>query len=236
MALVALVVIFFLPAAGPAGAGPKDPPAVKAQKAAAIKVLEQEIRMLRAQETMGLKTLDARYNFITRYLAPHEVHQQMEAVALVLHNVHETLTIGNFDYGGNRKAALASVEVAEHHVRNALRINTFEERALAAKQLQVAHVDLNKAVEYSLKKYGLGTGKETGEAETRATANRQLADSDQKIEFTYFLLTAVNHEITDFQVEKRNLLAQRELDKKVMRQQVALQIKQLEGQIKALRK
>ena len=213
--------------------------AEKKTKEMLIKELEEEKKVLHLQEKATLHNLDARADYIIKYLDPKLVGQQMEATAKLVREVHDVISVGEFDYGGHRGAAQKSLDLAEHHLHEAIKFNSHEQRKLAAEHLIVAHRDVNKALVYSVEKYGLGTNtavKSPTEPETRAAANRQLSVALPNIEFTYHLLAATDHEITDYNKEKRTILSNRDGAKKQVKEQVALQIKGIDAEIKALRK
>jgi len=230
--LLSLLVLVVLPAS-PAVA---QKGLTKKEKEAKIKALEGLIHQMHEQEKATQKQIDHRYDHIIRNLDPKEIHHQMEEAVKVLRHVHEVITTGDFDYGGHRHAAQESTKAAEHQLEKALKHDTAEERAKASKDLLAAHTDINKALRYSVEKYGLGTGRETGEPESRAAANRQLTESIAKIELAHHLLAAVGREITDYKQEKHDLLKQRDAEKKMVHEQYAANVKPLAEEIKALKK
>lgn len=183
LALGTLIATLLLPAEGQTGAPPNKKAkeeAIKKQKAATIKVLEEQIRQLRHNEFESMKHIDGRYDYIIRNFSPGEIHRQLEESVHVLHDAYEILGDRNYDYGGHRVAAQESVKAAENHLGQVLKHNTPEERGLAAKDLEVAHEDIKKALVYSVKKYGIdqvSPGNTANEKESRATANWHLRES-----------------------------------------------------------
>jgi hypothetical protein len=213
--------------------------AAKKTKEVMIKELEAEKHTLHEMEKTQLHMLDVRAEEIIKYLDPKEIHRQMEEAARVVRHTHEIISIGAFDYGGNRAASQHSLEAAEHHIHEAIKHNTHVERAKAAEHLLVAHTDVNKALVFSIKKYGLGPVvaiQPKNEPESRAAANRQLYEALPRIEFAHHLLAATDHEIKDWNLEKIQVHKNRDLAKQKLREQTALQIKQIDAQIKALKK
>jgi hypothetical protein len=212
----------------------------KKTKEVMIKELEEQKHQLHEQEKTALKTLDARYDYIIKNLDPKEIHRQLVEGAKLVHRVHEVIGIGDFDYGGHRHAAQKSLEAAEGHIHAMIaHDDTIEQRKKTAEGLLEAHTNVKKAVAFSVEKYGLGVGvgvKQANEPEPRAAANRQLVEELPKIELTYHLVAAVDHEIKDYQVEKKELSKKRDDAKHQVREQTSTQIKQIEGQIKALKK
>ena len=193
---------------------------------------EKRIRgRLEREEKEVLRHIDERFHHIIHHLEPREVHHQMEEALKTLRHVHEIVSIGNFDYGGHRKAAQDSIKAAEHQLRWALDHDTYEERAKAARDLHAAHRDLERALAYSGNRYGFGNGKPGGEPETRAAANRQLADAMPVIENTHHLLMAVDHEIKDYEHEKRELLKKRDEIKRKVHEEFHAQIHNLSKEI-----
>jgi hypothetical protein len=161
----------------------------------------------------------------------------MEEGVKILKHVHEVISIGDFDYGSHRREAQGSVSAAKEHLEEALKHDTPEQRGKAAEHLEAAHVNVKKALAFSIEKYGLNdVKKEGGEPETRAAANRQLVEELPKIEFTYHLLRAVDHEIKDYKQEKKDQLKKRDEAKHQLKEQVAAQVKPIDEQIKALKK
>ncbi|HJT75945.1 MAG TPA: hypothetical protein VJ739_01985 [Gemmataceae bacterium] len=220
--------------AGPAFA---DKGADKKAKQAQIKQLEGQIHQAKEQEKAALKAIDQRYERLIRSMEPKAVHQQLGEALQVVRQAHGVISVGDFDYGGHRGAAQHSLKAAEHQLDRALHHDTAAERARAAHDLEAAHEDVSKALAYSLRKYGLGNGrKDGGEPETRAAANRQLQESVSKMEFAHHLLAAVDHEIKDYKEEKKALRHKRDAEKRTAKEQHAAQVKQLEQQIRALKK
>ncbi len=226
-----------------ANAQPKPNPhqnaEVKKTKEVLIKELEVAKKALHVQETAVLKNLDARAEFIIKYFDPKLLPQQLEVAVTLVKEAREVISVGDFDYGGNRGVAQKSLDAAEHHLKETVVHNTHEQRKLAAEHLLVAHTDVNKALKYSVEKYGLGsnTAKQpVGEPESRAAANRQLAAALPNIEFTYHLLAAMDHEIKDYNLEKKVILKSRDEAKKIVKAEIALKIKEIDAEIKVLRK
>jgi len=240
-ALLALSFVFLF--GGLANAQPKPNPqqkeAVKKTKEVLIKELEEAKKVLHVQETAALKNLDARAEYIIKYLDPKALPAQLETSITLVKETHDVISIGEFDYGGNRHAAQKSLDAALHHLKETVVHNTHEQRKLAAEHLLAAHTDVKKALVYSVEKYGLGVAtatKPTTEPESRAAANRQLTAALPNIELTYYLLAAMDHEIKDFNAEKKIIHKNRDEAKKVVKAEVAVKIKEIDAEIKALRK
>jgi hypothetical protein len=229
-ALLALAAVIAGPALAEKG-GEK-----KKAKEVEIKALEEQIHQLREQEKAALKGLDEHYDLIIRSIEPKEVHGQLASILVVLQNVHQIISIGDFDYGGNRHAAQESVKHAEQHVEAALKHDTPDERHDTAESLQHAFVDVEKALTFSIEKYGTGAGKDKGEPESRAAANAQLAAELPKIKLAYQILSAVDHEIKDFKEERHILREKRDAEKHELKEQIGAKVKGLEEEIKALKK
>jgi DNA repair exonuclease SbcCD ATPase subunit len=194
---------------------------------------EKDLRArLEREEKEAMKRIDERFHHIIHNLEPKQVRHQLEEILGTLRRVHEIISEGNFDYGGNRHAAQVSIAAAEHQIKHALAHDTHEERAKAFRDMQAAHRDIEKALAYSLQKYGLGNGKgDKGEPETRAAANRQLVEALTAIDNTEHLLGAVDHEIKDYEQEKRALLAKKEEVKKKVHAEFEAKIKQLSEEV-----
>ena len=155
----------------------------------------------------------------------------MEEALKTLRHVHEIVSIGNFDYGGHRKAAQDSIKAAEHQLRWALDHDTYEERAKAARDLHAAHRDLERCLAYSGNRYGFGNGKPGRQARDAPAANRQLANAMPVIENTHHLLMAVDHEIKDYEHEKRELLKKRDEIKRKVHEEFHARIHNLSKEI-----
>jgi hypothetical protein len=228
--------------AGTAIAQPKNAQkaAEKKAKELTIKEFEEQKFMLREQEKMLVRNLEVRFDFIINNLDPKEIHKQLEEGAKIVRHVREVIGIGEFDYGGNRQAAEKSLEAAESHIKSLIeKGDNLEQRKKAAVSLLESHSHVKKALTYSIKKYGLSVEneiKQGDEPESRATANRHLAESLPKIELTYHLLSAVNHEIKDYQQERNELSKKRDDAINHVRVQISAKIKQIDVQIKALKK
>jgi hypothetical protein len=186
---------------------------------------------LEAEEKAAMKRIDERFHYIIEHLDRKHVRQELEALRRTVHEVHEVLTVGDFDYGGNRIAARRSLSAAERRLGEALEHDNFDNRAHAAKDLRVAAVDLEKALNYSISKYGLGTGVAKGEPESRAAANVQMANSFVVIEKGHHWLAAIDHEIKDVEFEKRELLKKRDVVKRQTHEEFQAKIKLLGSEI-----
>jgi hypothetical protein len=114
---------------------------------------------LEREEKEAMKRIDERFRHILHNLEPKQVRRQIEEALKALHHVHEIISEGHFDYGGHRKAAQESSAAAERQLRRALEHDTHEERARAHRDLDAAYHDIEKALAFSLKKYGIGTNK-----------------------------------------------------------------------------
>jgi hypothetical protein len=193
---------------------------------------EKEARArLEREENEAMKRIDERFHHIIQNLEPKQVRRQLEEGLRTLRHVHDIISEGNFDYGGNRHAAQVTIAAAEHQLKRALDHDTHEERAKASRDLGAAHRDIEKALAYSLQKYGLGNGKEKGEPETRAAANRQLVEALGLIENTHHLLAAVDHEIKDYEHERRELHKKKEEVKKKVHAEFEAKIKHLTEEV-----
>jgi len=181
----------------------------KKTKEVLIKELDEAKKALHSHEKATLQNLDARAEFIVKHLDPKLILQHLETAAVHVKQTHELISVGEFDYGGNRGAAQKSLELAEHHLHETIKHNSHEQRKLAAEHVLAAHTNVQKALAFSIEKYGLGantTVKPTTEPESRAAANRQLSAALPNIEFTYHLLAATDHEIKDYHEEKKVVL------------------------------
>ncbi len=210
----------------------------KKEREAKIKALEEEIKKLHEQEKVGKKQLDDLYAHIIKNLDPKAVLGQLEAGARILHHIHDIISVGDFDYGGNRHAAQVAIKDAENQLRAAIHHDTPAERGKALHDLKAAHTEIKKALEYSIKKYGLGNGtnpKDKGEPESRGAANRQLVEALGEIEQVIHLLEAVNHEIKDYNLEKKELNKQKDEKKRELHEKISAQVKVIEAEIKRLR-
>jgi hypothetical protein len=193
---------------------------------------KQERARLEREEREAMRRIDERFHHVLHNLDPKQVRHQLGEALKTLRHVHAIISEGNFNYGGNRHAAQVAVAAAERQLKRALEHDTHEERVRAAKDLQVAHRDVEKALAFSLKKYGLGNSKtQTGEPETRAAANRQLVESLGMIDNTYHLLSAVDHEIKDYEVERREYLRKKDEVKRVVHAEFEAKIRQLREEI-----
>jgi len=182
---------------------------------------EKRIRArLEHEEKEALKHIDERFHHIIHHLEPKEVHHQMEEALHTLRHIRETMSPSGHDdlnYDGLRAAAHRRIEGAEHQLKRTLEHDTHEERAKAGRDLHDAHVDIEKALAYSLKKHAPVNGKTTPEREKRYAAVNQLLQEDlPMLDHTHHLLMAVDHEIKDYEHEKRELLKKRdEIKRKV---------------------
>jgi hypothetical protein len=193
---------------------------------------KQERARLEREEKEAMNRIDERFHYVIHNLEPKQVRHQLDEALKSLRHVHAIISEGNFNYGGNRRAAQIAVAAAERQLKRALEHDTHEERSRAARDLQAAHRDVSKALDFSLKKYGLGNGKpERGEPETRAAANRQLVESLGTIENTHHLLSAVDHEIKDYEVERREYLKKKDEVKRKVHGEFEAKRKQLSEEI-----
>ncbi len=194
---------------------------------------KMERARLEREEKEAMKRIDERFRHILHNIEPKQVRRQIEEALKTLHHIHGIISEGHFDYGGNRKAAQESIAAVEHQLRRALEHDTHEERARAHRDLEAAYHDIEKALAFSLKKYGLGTNRpEKGEPETRAAANRELVEALGMIENTIHLLAAVDHEIKDYEHERRELLKKQEELKVKMHREFEAKIRQLGEEIR----
>jgi hypothetical protein len=107
--------------------------------------------------------------------------------------------------------------------------------------MRIAHAELEKALRYSIEKYGvgnttsqgLGSGATKTEPETRAAANQQLVAAAAIIEKVYGLLLAVDHEIKDYELEKKLLREQRDAMIKKTHAEFEAKIKALGSEVKS---
>ena len=202
---------------------------------AAIKGLEQQIHEQRVQEKAALKALDAQYEHVIKSIDPKEVHTQLAEILVVLHQVREDLGhADDLNFGGNRVHARESAENAEHQVERALKHDTWEERAKAAHDIGAIHEDLVKGLAFSAEHPLAGKGAD--ELARRAVANQRLVDAEPRIALAYHVLVAVDHEIKDYKEEKKVLHEKHEAARKELKEQFHVKIKELEEQLKALKK
>jgi hypothetical protein len=220
---------------------------IKQNKEALIKQKEFQIRELeskkpevREREKIEHHILDERFHNILKYIDPKEIHNQLIEGERIARHVREVISIGDYDYGGHRIAAIKHLEHAEHQLHEAvLHPGVLAERAKAMANVLDAHTHVKKALEYSIVKYGLGVDtalKAPTEPESRAAVNRQLAVELPKIEFTYYLLVAVNHEIKDYEIEKRELLNRLNAEKHNVTERINGVIKAIDHEIGLLHK
>jgi hypothetical protein len=166
---------------------------------------------------------------------PKGIHTQFEETLVVLHQVREDLGhADDLNFGGNRVHARESAENAEHQVERALRHDAWEERAKAAHDIGAIHEDLVKGLAFSVEHPLAGKGPE--ELQRRAVANQRLVDAEPRIALAHHVLMAVDHEITDYKAEKAALHAKHEAARKELKEQFHVKIKELEEQLKALKK
>ena len=233
LALLTLATLVASPAFAEKGGG---------KKAAEIKALEGQIHQLRDQEKAAIKAIDEHFAHIIRNMDPKEVHNQLEEILGVLHQVKDLLSLhGNgtpdhLNYDDYRAKAHESIDRAEHQVDRALHHDTAEERARAGHDIGRVHEDLSKALAFSREHPDAVDGKSKEDLERRAVENQHLTDALPKIEMAHHLLMAVDHEITDYQQEKHDLRAKRNAKKEETKKQFRDKIKALEEQIAALKK
>ncbi len=189
---------------------------------------------LEHEEREALKHIDERFDHIIRHLDPKEVHHQLEEALHTLRHIRETMPPSGKDdlnYDGLRAAAHRRIEAAEHQLRRTLEHDTHEERAKAARDIHDAHVDIEKALSYSLKKHAAG-GKTTPEKEKQYAAVNQLLQQDlPMLDRTHHLLMAVDHEIKDYEHEKRELRRKRDEIKKQVHEDFHARIQHLDKEI-----
>src|SRR5271168_4009839 len=151
--LLVLATLFAAPVFAEKGPGKKE--AEKKAKEAEIAALEAQIHHLREHEKVTLKKIDERFNHIIRNMDPKAIHQQLEEILPVLHQVgdllslHDNGTRDGLNYGGNRMRAHESIVKADHQVERALKHDTPEERAKAAEDIGAVHEDLRLALVFS---------------------------------------------------------------------------------------
>ena len=233
-ALLALATLIAGPAFAEKGGGKK--------KEAEIKALEEQVHQLRDQEKAALKALDVRFAHIIRNMDPKEIHNQLEEILGVLHQVRDLLSLhdngkpDHLNYNDDRAKAGKSIERAHHQVEEALHHDTAEERTKAAHDIGEVHEDLSKALAFSQAHPAAVDGTDKKEMERRADEDQHLTEALPKIEMAHHLLMAVDHEIKDYQQEKHDLRAKRDAQKEQTKEQLRSQIKALEEQIAALKK
>jgi DNA repair exonuclease SbcCD ATPase subunit len=234
-ALLALAAVIV----GPAFAGKG---LTRKEKDEAIKALEGKIHQLQGQEKGALKSIDERYNQIIRSMDPKGIHHQLEEILVVLHQVNDLLSVyGNgtpdkLNYDDNRAHAHESIVRAEHQMEKALHHDTWEERAHAAHDIGAVHEDLLKALAFSAEHPLKIDGKSKEDLERRAVENQHLTEALPKIEVAHYVLAAADHEITDYKEEKNVLNQKRGNEKNDAKEQIGAQIKELQEQIKVLKK
>jgi hypothetical protein len=200
-----------------------------------IKQLEATIRELREEERFTIKMIDDRFNFAINYLEPEKVKGRLEEMVRTLRHVHEeVLREGDVDFAGHRKVAQEAVKTAKNQLEKTIKHNTADEREKAAHNLKVAHLEIGKALKYSLENFG--SEKAKPETEARKVANGELREAKWQIEFTEHLLKVVHYEIKDFPAERKKLEARRESEKKSTREQYGATIGKLEAELRALKK
>ncbi len=201
----------------------------------AIKALEDQIHDLRGQEKAALTSLDERFDYIAGVMDPKGIHTQLEEILVVLRQVKEDLgRADDLNFGGNRVHARESTEKAEHQVERALEHDTAEDRAKAANHIGAVHDDLVKGLAFSAEHPLAGKGAD--ELQRRAVANQRLIDAAPRIALAHYVLAAVDHEITDWKAEKKALHEKHEAERKETKEQFHDKIKDLEEQLKALKK
>lgn len=214
----------------------------KAQKEAEIKALEEKIHQLPEKEKAALKKIDARYDHIIRNMDPKEIHNQLEEILGVLHQLKDLLSLhdngsdDHLNYNHDRAKAAKSIERADHQVEKALHHDTAEERARAAHDIGAVHEDLSKALAFSQAHPAAVDGKSKEEMERRAVENQHLTDALPKVEMAHHLLMAVDHEISDYKAEKAELHKKREAEKKETKAKFEAKRKELEKKLNALKK
>jgi hypothetical protein len=244
--LLALALLIAIPAFADKAADQKKE-AEKRAKEAKVKAVEEKIHHLHDHEKSALKGIDERYAHTIRSLDPKEVHHQLEEILVELRKVQDSLPVEHnplqddgirdgLDYGGYRIKAHASIEKADHQVERALKHDTPEERGKAAHDIGAVHEDLNAALIFSREHPLDGHGKTKDELERRAVENQRLTDALPQIEQAHHLLSAVDHEIKDYDKEKNDLRKKRDQEKKETRERIQGKIKQLEEQLNALKK
>jgi hypothetical protein len=193
--------------------------------------LKAERGRVEAEEREAIKRVDERYHYIIHHLEPKQIRAEIEQAIVILRRVHSILEIGDFDYGGHRHAAQEATKNAEHQLRRMLEHDTFEERVKAGRDLHAAHVDIVKALEYSLRKYGLGDVNSKNEPEPRIAANRQLVECIPAIENAHHLLMSIDHEVKDVDREKRELHEKFELEKRKIHEQAHVRIEKIDARL-----
>jgi hypothetical protein len=181
---------------------------------------------LENEERVALKRIDERFDHILHNLAPKHVHAQLETALKTTHIAKQALEQGDWDFGGNRAAARRSLGAADRQLEWTLAHDTHEERVKAARDLEAAHVDLDKALAYVATKFASG-----GMPPGQLVATQQLTEAIPIIDNTHHLLRYVDHEIKDFDHEKRELLKRRDAEKHKVHEAFAAKIKQLGAEV-----
>jgi hypothetical protein len=182
---------------------------------------------LEREEREAMKHIDEHYHWMMEHMQPKQVHQQLQQALQTLRGMKTTLEQGNWDYGGNRQAARRSIGAADHQLARALEHDTWEERARAGHDIGAAHADLGKALAYVEQKYPNNKGMSAGQV----AATQQLTAAMPTLEQTHHLLTAVDHEIKDFEHEKQALWQKREAEKKQKHEEFQAKIRELGKEI-----
>ena len=227
LALMALTTVAAFPAFG----------AKDAKKAGdiLIKALEDQLHDLRGQEKAALNSLDERYDYVVSVMDPKGIQKELEEILVVLHQVREDLGhADDLNFGGNRVHAREATEKAEHQVEKALRHDTWEERAAAARDIGAVHEHLVKGLAFSAEHPLAGKGAD--ELARRAVANQRLVDAEPRIGLAYHVFVAVDHEVKDYKEEKHILHEKHEAARKELKEKFHAKIKELEEQLKALKK
>ncbi len=189
---------------------------------------KHERARLEREEQEALQRIDERFEHIIHHMAPKEVHHQMEETLKTLKHIRETLASpgwDHLDYGGFRAAAAKSIHAAEHQLKRTLEHDTWEERKKAGEDIHTAHEDTMKALAYPAK------AAPGGDASKIAATNKLLVEDLHVLDHTGHLLHAVDHEIKDYEHEKREQLKKRDEVKKKKHEEFHAKIENLGKQI-----
>ncbi len=188
------------------------------------------------EEKETLKHIDEKFEHIIKNLAPKEVHHQLEEILKTLEHIRVSVSGHNDDHLNDdlnfhgRGTVMDSVGKAEKQVKEALHHDTPEERRKADEAIQAAHKELDHCL--SMKGVVKGPEKGTAQGAAEIAATTQLLHEDvAKLEHLHHLLQAVDHEIKDYEHEKKELLKKKEDEKKHKREEFHHKREHLEKEI-----
>ncbi len=164
---------------------------------------------------------------------PKEIRGQLEETLVLLQQVKADLGHADeLNYGGNRVRARDSADKAEHQIERALHHDTWEERAKAAHDIGAVHEDLGKALVFSAEHPLDGKGIPQVELAKRVAENQRLVDALPRIAAAHSVILAVDHEVKDYNEEKKALHEKHKAAAKQMKEQYHAKIEALEEQLR----